>query len=537
MGTEDALTKIGTRRTPQTERSRPDEVVNSAGGYVFPVDDLARLRRFLTLGVDGGTYYVRDVDLAADNATVVTRFAQSDPRTLVDEIVAISVGGRAPKQNPALFALAIAASLADDEGRAYALSKLPEVARTGTMLFQFVTYAQQFRSWGRGLRRAVAGWYTEKTVDNLAYQAVKYRQRDGWTHGDLLRLSHPQTSQAERALLFEWILGKADVAAHRFTTALPLVDAYEQMKALGDAGDVKAIAEIVAAQPGIPWEAIPDVAMNSTDVWQALLGNGVPQTALMRQLPRLTNLGLATGDTGKQIALQLQDELRLVKGRIHPMQVLVALRTYASGHGARGHQTWDPEARIIDALDAAFYTAYKAVEPTGERMLLALDVSGSMTAPIADLPLSAREATAAMSLVTANVEDNYEIVGFSGAAGLSKLTISPRQRLDDVMSYVQGLPFSGTDCALPMLWAQKRRLPVDAFVVYTDSETWSGQIKPYQALREYRDTMGIAAKLVVVGTTSTGFSIADPDDAGMMDVCGFDTTVPNVISDFIRQTI
>ena len=150
-----------------------------------------------------------------------------------------------------------------------------------------------------------------------------------------------------------------------------------------------------------------------------------------------------------------------------------------------------------------------------------------------------------MALVTANVEDNYEIVGFTAADGrsdirqsvLSKLTISPRQRLDDVVGYMRALPFSGTDCALPMLWAQKQRLPVDAFVVYTDSETWAGDIKPYEALREYRDKMGIAAKLVVVGTTSTGFSIADPDDAGMMDVCGFDTTVPNVISDFIRQSI
>jgi len=308
------------------------------------------------------------------------------------------------------------------------------------------------------------------------------------------------------------------------------------MKALGDAGDVKAIAEIVAAQPGIPWEAIPDIAMNSTDVWQALLASGVPQTALMRQLPRLTNLGLASGDTGRQIAQQLRDESRIVGARIHPMQVLVALRTYASGHGARGNQTWQPEARIIDALDAAFYTAYKAVEPTGKRLLLALDVSGSMTwCGCGGLPVTPREVTAAMSLVTANVEDGYEIIGFE--TNIQPLAISPRQRLDDVLRYMLNRPAAGTDCSLPMLWALQQHQVFDAFVIYTDNETWAGRIHPFQALKEYRDKMGIAAKLVVVGTTSTGFSIADPDDAGMMDVCGFDTTVPNVISDFIRQSI
>ena len=35
-------------------------------------------------------------------------------------------------------------------------------------------------------------------------------------------------------------------------------------------------------------------------------------------------------------------------------------------------------AAIVDALDAAFYTAFENVEPTGKRLLLALDVSGSM---------------------------------------------------------------------------------------------------------------------------------------------------------------
>jgi 60 kDa SS-A/Ro ribonucleoprotein len=37
-----------------------------------------------------------------------------------------------------------------------------------------------------------------------------------------------------------------------------------------------------------------------------------------------------------------------------------------------------------------------------------------------------------------------------------------------------------------------------------------------------------------VGMTSTGFSIADPNDAGMLDVVGFDAATPAVIGDFAR---
>lgn len=105
-------------------------------------------------------------------------------------------------------------------------------------------------------------------------------------------------------------------------------------------------------------------------------------------------------------------------------------------------------------------------------------------------------------------------------AGPSPLAISPRQRLDDVAKSILGLPFCGTDCALAVAVALKKKREVDAFVVYTDNETWAGDIHPAPARRAYRERMGIAAKLVVLPMASNGFSIADPDDAGMLDVVG-----------------
>jgi 60 kDa SS-A/Ro ribonucleoprotein len=47
--------------------------------------------------------------------------------------------------------------------------------------------------------------------------------------------------------------------------------------------------------------------------------------------------------------------------------------------------------------------------------------------------------------------------------------------------------------------------------------------------------MGIAAKLIVVAMTSNGFTIADPNDAGMLDVVGFDAGVPGVIREFVTR--
>jgi 60 kDa SS-A/Ro ribonucleoprotein len=205
-------------------------------------------------------------------------------------------------------------------------------------------------------------------------------------------------------------------------------------------------------------------------------------------------------------------------------------------------------AKIVDALDAAFYASFGAIEPTGKRMLLALDVSGSMSCgDIGGVPgLTPRIGSAAMALVTAATEKDHHFVAFTSAStghggqwgggnsGITPLSISPRQRLDDAVAEVSRLPMGGTDCALPMIWAAENGIDVDAFCVYTDNETWAGKVHPAQALRAYRQARGIPAKLVVVGMTSTGFSIADPNDAGMIDVVGFDTSTPPVIADFAR---
>jgi 60 kDa SS-A/Ro ribonucleoprotein len=148
-----------------------------------------------------------------------------------------------------------------------------------------------------------------------------------------------------------------------------------------------------------------------------------------------------------------------------------------------------------------------------------------------------------MALVTAAREPNHMFTAFTAGSnpsrwsprmgsGLSTLAISPRERLDDVVGRISGLDFGGTDCALPMLEALKQRWPVDLFVIYTDSETWAGKVHPSEALRLYRERMGVPARLVVVGMASNGFSIADPADGGMLDVVGFDTATPQVIADF-----
>lgn len=541
----DALNEINLRSTPQSQPADSRQVANSAGGFTFTVAPLERLRRFLVLGTEGGTYYATERELTKANAEVVLAWARDRSTELVDEVVAISSAGRAPRNNPALFALAAAASLGDIEGRKAAFTALPQVARTATHLFLFAGYIEQFRGWGRGLRRAVADWYLSKPVDAVAYQAVKYRQREGWSHRDLLRLAHPATVETDRKQLFDWICGRAQQGPS-------IVEGFQKAQS---ATTVREWVEILDGYRALSWEMLPDAALGEAEVWAKLLDNGVPQTALLRQLPRLTRLGLLApmSDTLELVVRQITDDERLRKARVHPVNVLVAARTYASGKSGRGQSSWEPVAQVVDALDAAFYTAFGTVEPANKRTLLALDVSGSMAmAPISGLSITPREVAGALALVTAATEPKTTTVGFTASSvaprtglfrrgatldGISPLPISPRQRLDDVLKSISGLPFSRTDCALPMLWATANKVKVDTFVIYTDNETWAGAVHPHQALREYRDWSGIDARLVVVGLTATDFTIADPTDPGMLDIAGFDSALPTLLTDFSARAI
>lgn len=89
-----------------------------------------------------------------------------------------------------------------------------------------------------------------------------------------------------------------------------------------------------------------------------------------------------------------------------------------------------------------------------------------------------------------------------------------------------------------MLWARRNRLDVDSFVTITDGETWAGQEgHPSQALDAYRQATGIPARHAVVGMTATDVSIADPQDAGQLDVAGFDLATPDLISGFARGEV
>jgi 60 kDa SS-A/Ro ribonucleoprotein len=378
---------FSTKKTSQREPIPGEtQVLNSAGGYVYEIDKWDRLNRFLILGTEGGTYYVKEQELTKDNALSILECVKEDGIRTVD--MEVSDQGRAVRNTPALFALAMCSGLGNEKTKAYAYKALPKVARIGTHILMWAGFTQQFQGTGPGWRKAVSAWFNDKEADKLAYQAIKYQQREGWAMSDLLRLAHPKPVDEGHDTIYKWIVDK-EFKEER--------DIPKQIWAFEVAKQAKTGKEIVSLIENyrLPREAIPTEFLNQKQVWDTLLStNSLPMMGMLRNLGKMTSIELlnqASGATA-HVVENFRNEEAIRKSRLHPLSILVAMKIYRQGRGMRGSLEWRPVGRILDALDEAFYLSFGNVEPTGKRTMLSLDVSGSMTSPIAGLPAETQQA-------------------------------------------------------------------------------------------------------------------------------------------------
>lgn len=532
------------RETPQSEPLDENQIQNAAGGYVYKIDTFDQVKRFLVMGTEGGTYYTSEADLTKQNFTNLSEAIKQDGVRVVDMALEVSDKGLAAKNDFAIFALAVAMAEGDLPTKRRAREVYTQVARTGTHHLMFADFVLNMRGVGKLTKFALGDWYKEKTDDQLAFQVAKYQNREGWTHRDVLQKIH----WGRNTPLYRWITrnplfdSRKNFAGkhNEISGELPsIIQGYEVAKDLGNSESATDKDVITAInQFGLTHEMVPNRFKNSAKVWEALLVN-MPVGALLRNLGKMSslkmfpNLSDNNGNTDTVLDRITPDSVKY--GRLHPITILGTMKVYQNGAGVRGNLTWTPNQEICERLEEAFYWGFKTVEPTGKNLMLALDVSGSMTwsYPMASSPqLSCAEIAAVIAMVTARTERRSYICGFADT--FRELPITKRSTLQEAISVTRDMSFGGTDCALPMQIALKQGLDVDGFCVYTDNETWSGGTHPKRALEIYRNTKGRDARLAVLAMTATDCSIADPNVDYMADFVGISSDTPRLMSQFIK---
>jgi 60 kDa SS-A/Ro ribonucleoprotein len=289
---------------PDESIREPDEnddrmAVNSMGGFVWRIDDMTRLHRFLLLGSEVPIYYHIDKEkLKEENARSISNLLQEGRGVeVVNEIKKFSTGGRTVKQDPIMFALAMCARKGDLPTKHRAYEVLPQVCRIPTHLFMFVGYCEEVSTkpgqssvsstgWGRAHRNAMKNWYIKKASDNpmkLAMDVTKYQKREGWSHRDVARLTHlnPANVPADADGLFAIMMyiARGWNEVHQFyfpengispdrstktTAVLEFLKAVEDVKQL-TVSDKPQIVDLILTH-NLVREHIPTACLNSMEV-------------------------------------------------------------------------------------------------------------------------------------------------------------------------------------------------------------------------------------------------------------------------------
>lgn len=524
-------------QTPQTQQADPRQVLNAAGGYVFEAKLEDQLKRFLILGTESGTYYVKEEKLSKSNTTMAQRALDQLGPKAVNVLVEVALGRLAPKKQPQLFFLALALSHPNPDVKNAAQAAFSVVVRTGYDLLIFVGQVDQLRGWGRKLKKTLAGWFNQPDND-LVYQVMKYRQREGWSLRDVLRKLRVEPLHPFQDAVFHWLTKEDPSKLAELYLLKPegfvapearLIQAHHLIKTPGFTEEQAADA---IRRFNLPREVVPTNLLKSRVVWDALLEKAPPTMAL-RNLGRLQKLYGARSDELLSAVRQRLSHEAVVKSRLHPMAVFLAITTYEAQRGEKGSLTWEMDTRVLDHLHQVFSWTIPNSEPVAGRHIIAIDRSGSMTAPVLGSErVSAGNAASAMAYVLFKRQpDTTRVLTFGDR--LAEIPVVASASFGEFQR-LTGPNMGGTDCSLPVRWCleQTKAQPQDVLTILTDNETWAGTVHLHE-LRKVMPTL----RIVNVAMAATPSSLRDPDDRYSLDLVGFDPTVPGVISQFSQGLI
>jgi len=554
----DALSRHNPYDPPQTQPlpGRETEMVrNPEGGYVFVKDVWTRLSDFLVLGTEGGTYYADERTHTYQNIEAVRLALLEDGPRAVQTAVEYSTGRppRAPRNHPALYVVAYALAAGDLETKRAAAKAVPKVARTTDHLAHLFGYWKQLSSkpGGRGgagrapvgansraTRRAWISWFTDRTPEQVAYTLLKGRSRktgsgEDFSPGHLLSLVRPVPSNEAEQALYALATGRKtpmEVSGH-FAAAKAF---YEAQRA-----DTPAKAVKVINAYHVPWEFLPDEVLKDARVWRALIPH-LGMTALIRNLARMTSLGVFEpfDESVGRVVYRLTDAGELHRGRIHPFDLLLARLVYSSGFAQPNlkapARTWVPDGQIVDALDLAYTLAVQVADKSPGRLVVAVDSSGSMGQMVrhggSHLGSCYHLGTAVAATLMRSFDGDCYPVEFDSVCRPSKL------RAGMSLGEIYSLRHDGgaTDCSAPIEWALRNNVVCDAFVLITDNVSWSGNRHTSKVLEDYRRSINPQARVIVSAMVANGHSVADPTDPGVVNVGGFDSSLPTLIAGYMR---
>lgn len=481
------------------------------------------LRRFLITGSDSPIMHSGpSVALFADNIPPCVESCISSDGLGVLRL--LRDAGSECNQDAKLFAYAAAFSIGDELTRKEAREQFPALVITAPQLFRFLSYARGMRGWGRGLRRAVAEWYTSKQPRTLAYQLTTYPAGHGFTHRDVLRLAHVKPDSGEMSDIFSYMLGNLaalDTTVNRATPGLAYLKAAQRLE--NPHITISELEQLMNGHlfaPSVLEARLP----NTQDIKRYLLRKTLKVSDIIARAGELTALGVMRpgGNMETELVAALDTEAKVHSLGLAPMSLVFAYYRYVTGTNEQGN-TWTPSPAVANAIQVAFRHAVSQLTkglPQKAVLVCAVAPPGSAPGNLAGTPgLSVRSMHAILSVVTRRALNASVCVKLDGTV-VQPITCEPTTPFKEVLDQIAPAT-AGTGSVKALIeYAGTLKGGADCIIVASGGGENCDMTGVTDALRAYREKFNRPTRLLGLNYVPGALVPLDTDDPGQFALDG-----------------
>ncbi|NUS59861.1 MAG: RNA-binding protein [Lysobacter sp.] len=432
------------------------DVRNEEGAPAYARSPEQALALFAATGCLNGTFYA---SAETQFGTVMKLCDRVSPDFVARTAVYARQVGHM-KDMPALLLATLASRDAVLLARAF-----PHVVDNARMLRNFVQVIRSGRTGRKSLgtlpKRLVREWIDRASAEQLVQAAVGNNP----SLADVIRMVHPKPDDATRAALYAWIIGKP----FDENALPPKVRAYEAFK-----------REPHAALPEVPFQYLTSLKLDAAH-WKTLARKVSWQTLRM-SLNTFARNGVFNEDAEMvtAVAARLRSKSEIERARVFPYQLLAA---WHAGIALPGE--------IQLAMQDAMEIATRNVPAIDGRVVVAVDVSGSMSSPITGYrkgSTSSMRCVDVAALIAACLQrtnPTARVLPFDHI--VRRVALNPRDSVMTQATRLASLGGGGTAVSAPLLKLNSDRAEVDLLVIVSDNESWFDARRggPTEAMRQW----------------------------------------------------
>jgi len=491
------------RSQSPADRAPPATTTNSEGARAYELGTREALALYAATGTFNATFYAKAEDHLTELKGLLDKLGDDD----IAFVARLAVYAREVAGMKDVPAFLLAWLMGRDAAGTWFARAFPRVVTNGKMLATFWQVVNSGAAGRHGVgtrpKRVIQRWFDAKDDDFLFHTSIGVAKPG---LADVLRAVHPRPATASRRALYGYLSGRnrPQYATHATRAGFEPSRAEDLPQIVRDVEAFK-LDPANAPLPAVDFRllsSLPLATRHWTEIalrasWQTLRMNlstfarhGVFKNgAKLGDLPSFAGLAsIDPRDVIATLAAKLRDPVAVRQARALPYQLLAAY-TYAGE---------DVPPQLLSALHDAMEVATDNVPAIAGRVVVCVDVSGSMQSPVtgdrgeATTKMRCVDIAALFASCVLRKNPEARVLPFEqDVVNASRMPrLEPRDTVMTNAAKLAAIAGGGTNCAAPLALLNREGAQVDAVIYVSDNESWidpEGRSNRYSAAYHGRE--------------------------------------------------